>query len=82
MMPVSEDGISPYRIQGAGSPTDSDPEEEAPVLQLSAWYRIMEPFIWESPPPAPPPWLLRLRSIWELEPWVSVRRGEGLNGTS
>ena len=41
--------------RGAGSPTDSDPEQEAPVLQLSAGYRNLEAFNWESPPPAPPP---------------------------
>ena len=36
-MPVSENfGISPYRIQGAGSPTDSDAEEEHPAYFSSA----------------------------------------------
>lgn len=40
---------------GAGSPTDSDPEQEAPRLQPSAGDRNLEAFNWESPPPAPPP---------------------------
>lgn len=71
-MPVSEYfGISPYRVQGAGSPTDSDPEEEAPVLQLrlpgTRFWRLLtgNPRLLLRPLPRSSP-----QSIRELEPSV------------
>lgn len=67
-MPVSENfGISPCRIRGAGSPTDSDPEEEAPVLQLclpgTRFWTLLT-----GNPRLPLRLLWCRQSIWELEP--------------
>ena len=44
---------------------------------LRAWYKILEPFNWNGPPPDSTPPTLELASTEELEPWVWLRRGWG-----